>query len=554
MRKLPIDFQKHAPQFTTRDGFLVNPFTDDLTFYHLTSADNCYLSGGTTTYLTLSLEHLVERAYAICNIGSWEDVRICEFQISGVDPSLIFNWKACRDEDYKLTDLGKAIEGALEDAGFKWEIPLTYYYDKYEEKAASALKAIGLCGWVESEDYDADDDPLESEEYDADDDPLDNLYLMSLALFTGPQKGQAKLHLKATNVYTPEEAFEIFSVCDYELSFKYREVHEPMINLHKSLKPNPSELACVLPMGPEGLRLIKPMPLFHATVNSSAVLESGGLRSRSELGGLNMTGGGPDNSISMTGDIRVAEAVVLALVTACRIAQDEITASDILDAFQCISPKGHSTFINTRNAYRDVKNSRFKGDDLFNLYRDILMFGNVFDQTIYDPVLVSTDLSFFDAPSEELIDNICVLSCDLSTRARIVPRMHSFRQLPGQLNHVQFPIGEFNIVEGTTSSGGSDFRYKDGVFEYLFRGVHGYSLAVEIVHEPVMEPVRTNVSYLEQMDEFRVWDSSLLSNYVEVDCGPSILERIQDRTGQDVFYPYFKELTIKDNLIRSQII
>lgn len=552
MRKLPIDFQKHAPQFTTRDGFLVNPFTDDLTFYHLTSADNCYLSGGTTTYLTLSLEHLVERAYAICNIGSWEDVRICEFQISGVDPSLIFNWKACYDKDDELTDLGKAIEGALEDAGSKWEIPLTYYYDKYEDKAASALKTIGLCGWVESEDYDADDDPLESEEYDADDDPLGNLYLMSLALFTGPQKGQAKLHLKATNVYTPEEAFEIFSVCDYELSFKYREEHEPMINLHKSLKPNPSETTYVLPMGPEGLRLIKPMQLFHATVNSSAVLESGGLRSRSELGGLNMTGGGPDESISMTGDIRVAEAVVLALVTTCRIAQDEITASELLDAFRRISPGGHSNFVSQKNVYKDIKNTKFKGYDLFNLYRDILMFGHVFDQTIYDPVLVSTDLSFFDAPSEDLINNICVLSCDLSTRARIVPRNHRFRQLPGQLNYVQFPVDEHNIKTGRTSSSWGDFRYKDGVSEYLFRGAHGHSLAVEIVHEPITGPVRTNVSYLEQMDEYRVWDSSLLSNYAENECGPDILERIQDRTGQDVFYPYFKELTIEDNLIRSQ--
>lgn len=309
----------------------------------------------------------------------------------------------------------------------------------------------------------------------------------------------------------------------------------------------------ILPMGPEGLRLVKPMQLFHATVASSAVLESGGLRSREDLGGLNMTGGGPDKSISMTGDIRVAEAVVLALVTTCRIAQDEITASELLDAFRRISPRGHSNFVSQKNAYKDIKNARFKGYDLFNLYRDILMFGNVFDQTVYDPVLVSTDLSFFDAPSEDLINNICVLSCDLSTRARIVPRNHRFRQLPGQLNYVQFPVDESNIVRGKTSSGWGDFRYKDGVSEYLFRGAQGHSLAVEIVHEPITGPVRTNVSYLEQMDEFRVWDSSLLSNYVEGECGPDILERIQDRTGQDVFYPYFKELTIEDNLIRSQL-
>ena len=307
-----------------------------------------------------------------------------------------------------------------------------------------------------------------------------------------------------------------------------------------------------LPMGPEGLRLLKPMKLYHATVASAAVLESGGLRNRRELGGLNMAGGGPDLSISMTGDLRVAEAVVLALVTTCKIAQNEITASEILNALRTLSPNTYTNFLCTRNIKMRSVDTKYVGYDLFNLYRDILMFGEIFDQKIYNPVLVSTDLSFFDAPSEELIKNICILSCDLSTDARIVPRNHRFRQIPGQLKSIQFPVDEFDIVRGKSSSGWGDFRHKQGVIDYLHESPRGDYLAVEVVLEPIEGPVRTNVSYLEAMDEYRVWDSSLLSNYAESDCGPEILESVLDRTGQSIFYPYFEELTIVDNLTSSQ--
>jgi len=198
------------------------------------------------------------------------------------------------------------------------------------------------------------------------------------------------------------------------------------------------------------------------------------------------------------------------------------------------------------------------GYDLFNLYRDILYFGYLRGRAIYDPLLVSTDLSFFDAPSSDLADNICVLSCDLSKSAYVVPKYPTFNtintHMPNKIGNIRFPIDELAIRRGSPSSSAilNDFRTHDGYIEYLHRSPHGDFIAVEVKFEPLQKHIRTNVSYLDNMDEYRIWDASLLSNYIEIGCGPDILEDILERTGQDIFYPYFEERTLLDDLLSSQ--
>ena len=310
----------------------------------------------------------------------------------------------------------------------------------------------------------------------------------------------------------------------------------------------------ILPMSPQGLRLSKPMKLYHATVASSEVLNSGGLKPREELGGLSMTGGGPDSSISMTGDRRVAEAIVVALTTTCRIAQGEIDANYILTSLESVQTGLFDKFYRYRNSNSDYPlNLSVEGHALFNLYRECLYFAWAQHKAVYDPVLIDTDLSFFNVPCEELLEDICVLECELSTEARIVPAEPRFLELPGELSRIEFPIDEFTIRRGSVygswaGSSYNDFKFRDGELYYLHRSPRGDSIAIKVLFEPLLS-VLSNVSYLRGMNEYRVWDAALLSNYAEAECGTEILESVRSKTGQDVFYPFFEQSSILDNIV-----
>ena len=82
----------------------------------------------------------------------------------------------------------------------------------------------------------------------------------------------------------------------------------------------------------------EPLPdrMFHVTTNSDEVLDAGRLMSRGELAdaGLPRTGlgGGPTDTISLTGDADIAEAIQESLSEAVEFVRGDITLEDLRDA------------------------------------------------------------------------------------------------------------------------------------------------------------------------------------------------------------------------------
>lgn len=364
---------------------------------------------------------------------------------------------------------------------------------------------------------------------------------------------------------------------------------------------------------PDGLELSQPMTLYHATVQADKVFKSGGLKTRSELEGLNMTGGGTSKAVSMTGDARVAAAIVTGLVTICGLVRGEISIRKVIQAFRVKCPKafkameengdvkeiesvyhmaplyeeglwrvkgdyftkkkptgryetewrrgeGFKIPLEDYRAYHEEHSpwvGRLKAEDYFvDAYKKMLFYGSFYKE-VYDPLFMSTDLRFFDVPCSELIENICILEAELSRSAVIVPRDRGdFSSLfpASTLRYIEFPVVESNLEW--------DVRSPKDAWRFVNAGTYNppnssYADLEIVVPEyesrvKITPPFKANVSYLFAMDEYRIFDTKLLSKYKVLSCGEEVLKTAEEILGTPYFWAYFEMNTLAEDLAASQ--
>ena len=361
---------------------------------------------------------------------------------------------------------------------------------------------------------------------------------------------------------------------------------------------------------PDGLELSQPMTLYHATVQADKIFESGGLKTRSELEGLNMTGGGTDKAVSMTGDARVAAAIVTGLVTICGLARGEISIRKVIQAFMQKCPKafkamqesgaakqiesvyhiaglyekglwrvkvdcltgkpseeyetewrrgeGFEIPLEDYRAYHEEHSpwiGRLKAEDYFvDAYKTMLLYGS-WNKEVYDPLFMSTDLRFFDVPCSELIEHICILEAELSREAVIVPKSREdFESLfPASILKVMdFPIEESDIQWGTQRPKDTRRFVDAGPYDPVDPDVYNLEVVVPEYARQITPPFKANVSYLYAMDEYRIFDTKLLSKYKVLSCGEEVLETAEELLGTPYFWPYFEMNTLAEDLAASQ--
>ena len=361
---------------------------------------------------------------------------------------------------------------------------------------------------------------------------------------------------------------------------------------------------------PDGLKLSQPMTLYHATVQADKVLKSGGLKTRSELEGLNMTGGGTDKAISMTGDARVAAAIVTGLITICGLARGEISIRKVIQAFMQKCPKafkamqeggaakeiesvyhiadlyekglwrvkvdyftekpseeyetewrrgeGFEIPLEDYRAYHEEHSpwiGRLHAEDYFvNAYKKMLFYGS-WHKEVYDPLFMSTDLRFFDVPCSELIENICILEAELSRDAVIVPRgREDFLSLfpASHLRFIDFPITESDIQYGSDRLRKAYNFFNEGTYNPVDPDLYNLEIVVPEYARQTTPPIKANVAYLSAMDEYRIFDTKLLSKYKVLSCGEEVLKTAEEILGTPYFWAYFEMNTLAEDLAASQ--
>lgn len=111
---------------------------------------------------------------------------------------------------------------------------------------------------------------------------------------------------------------------------RYFVIVEPGV---RDLKNNPSAK-------PHGFPWPKDRWAYHATT-ALGLVSRHGLKSRKQLDqALHATGGGPDEAVSFTLDVRVARSIALGLRTFARCARGELSLGDLIIAMQRVAPKG----------------------------------------------------------------------------------------------------------------------------------------------------------------------------------------------------------------------
>ena len=103
----------------------------------------------------------------------------------------------------------------------------------------------------------------------------------------------------------------------------------------------PAIEAIVRAKKPRGYEWSKSYKLYHATVGARAIVDEG-FKTRRQLGGINATGGGTDSAISLTMDLRVAQAIVLGLRVARGIARKEIQLGELIIQGAELAPKANA--------------------------------------------------------------------------------------------------------------------------------------------------------------------------------------------------------------------
>jgi len=135
-----------------------------------------------------------------------------------------------------------------------------------------------------------------------------------------------------------------------------------------------------------GIHLDVDLLVYHASLAADAIKRDGAFRSRFELRqqGLVKTGagGGPENAISFTGDVRVAESICVGLGAIVRISLGDLKIQDIIDELHLSAPKA------LKILWEDLKHIRqLDPKDTLELYTLFLNVGYS-TRELFDPAFV----------------------------------------------------------------------------------------------------------------------------------------------------------------------
>jgi len=298
-----------------------------------------------------------------------------------------------------------------------------------------------------------------------------------------------------------------------------------------------------------GIHLDVDLLVYHASLAADAIKRDGAFRSRFELRqqGLVKTGagGGPENAISFTGDVRVAESICVGLGAIVRISLGDLKIQDIIDELHLSAPKA------LKILWEDLKHIRqLDPKDTLELYTLFLNVGYS-TRELFDPAFVGTNVNMFRQSTLSILDSIGIVRARLKAGTIIFPRdSESFRSILSSERDI-FDIKEFTFERGVTPI------YSDPLIKYEY--LNSNNIEIIANENPTLETLKTKgfVSYLSALDEFRVWDSrsidkdSILKEDSWSDICLYILPKIWRKSGIYSFYPYFNYDDLASKIIRS---
>lgn len=304
----------------------------------------------------------------------------------------------------------------------------------------------------------------------------------------------------------------------------------------------------MLKLSPLGLQLDHPLYVYHASLNALKICKDDQFKTRKELGDSKVgAGGGPNNAISMTGDLRVAQAVCIGLGAIVRISVGDLSTLELIEEFKLAAPRAYINFTNELQitTQRSV-------EDTIELYKLFLAMGHG-TREIYDPVFFGTYARMFAQGGMSQLDNIGVVTAKIEKDSFIFPRKSSDFGAICQ-TRFEFAVDEFNL-ESEQSPNFSQHYAKGHLkpeFNQLIQIVEPYKLTKETDIESL-----NFVSYMKGMNEFRVWnpqfgfkqDSILYrEGYHDILEDPPTNFKKWRAINIRSFYPYFENLDLDGNL------
>lgn len=370
------------------------------------------------------------------------------------------------------------------------------------------------------------------------------------------------------SLYTSDGSRVLGTHSSYEAAL----AQERAIQVNKRIRSrhNPSneteEFAPKVKMSSLGLSLPRPLRVFHAGLNSKLICEHG-FKFRKELN-ISGAGGGPDNAISFTGDARVAEAVCVVLGTLIRLFNRNLHPRELLEEMRIACPKALSQKLSslskeTQDYLLETCNNESCSNKFIEhfveFYRDILFFAQS-NKEVYDPYIASVDEEQYRSGGLDQMMSVGYVVSYIPSESIIFPASGNLSDF-GK-NFFSYPLrGE------TTSLSEQNIRLgrvaKSG---YYLLKEHNLSTAAksiieiaspytpDIVDLDIIQPV----SYLDSMNEYRVWSKDSINNNqlcFRTQVVKYVLEMYEDTLpvlwGTErvkSFYPYFEQKTLLENL------
>lgn len=359
----------------------------------------------------------------------------------------------------------------------------------------------------------------------------------------------------------------------------------------------PASMVRQIKPNPPGFPWNKRVRVYHATASVDAIRESGGLKSRRELGqDVHVTGGGHDASISFTLDERVAEAICIGIWSLARAARGDINAIDIAKEFRNVCPESEATRKDIEISYlfTDYGQSEATGEIFSAVHSEEV---NVIRSVGIEPLERRSYKSVF--PRKETVRALLIAGHgDLAQEVTIAPYRLAMSTYKRLCSHGQFEDKIYDpFFINTDQSLFSSFSRDDiGVLEaflwaeyvctdprsardmgfevpsHLWSAFHDWSFAcdkhlnlkstkddddwnrygnIPKLYSDEPRPDNT-ISYLRPMSEVRVYDSKLIKDLKwtkDMDYICLKTKRLWGKRGVNldtedpIFYPYFENYT-----------
>ena len=369
-------------------------------------------------------------------------------------------------------------------------------------------------------------------------------------------------------LYTSDGSRVLGTHSSYEAAL----AQERAIQVNKRIRSrhNPSneteEFAPKVKLSSLGLSLPRPLRVFHAGLNSKLICEHG-FKFRKELN-TSGAGGGPDDAISFTGDARVAEAVCVVLGTLIRLFNRNLHPRELLEEMRIACPKALSQKLSSlskelQDYFVEDCNNDFCSDEFItnfvDFYRDILLFAQ-FNKEAYDPYIASVDEEQYRSGGLDQIINVGYVVSYIPSESIIFPASGDLSQFGKDFFSYSrrgetTSLSEQNIKRGRVAKSGY-YLLKEQNLSTAAKSI------IEIASPYTPEIVDLNslqpVSYLDSMNEYRVWSKESINNnphFFRTQVVRYVLEMYDDTLpvlwGTDrvkSFYPYFEQKTLLENL------